>query len=88
MARITDVEIIEDRTVRLAFNDGSTRTVDLTPYLWGPVFEAIAGDDELFASVAVDPELGTIMWPDGAHLDPGALHGDYEATQPWKQLPH
>jgi len=88
MAEITDVEIVEDRTVELTFADGSTRIVDLTPHLWGPVFDAIAKDDALFAQVAVDPELGTIGWPTGAHLDPDVLHGDFEATQPWKQPHH
>lgn len=87
MAEVIDVEIIEDRTVKLAFRDGSTRIVDLTPYLWGPVFDDIANDDAVFAEVAVDPELGTISWPNGAHFDADVLHGDYEATQPWKQ-PH
>ena len=88
MAEITDVEIVADRTVELTFADGSTRRVDLTPYLWGPVFAAIAKDDALFAQVTVDSDLGTITWPSGVHLDPEVLHGDYEATQPWKQPHH
>lgn len=87
MVAITEVEIIEGRTVSLTFSDGSNRVVDLTPHLWGPVFDAIAKDDEVFAQIAVDTELGTIGWPNGAHFDPDVLHGDYEATQPWKQ-PH
>ena len=85
---ITAVEIVEDRTVSLTFSDGSTRAVDLTDWLWGPVFDAIAKDDDLFAEVAVDPEHGTIVWPNGAHFAPEVLHGDYEATQPWKQVRH
>jgi len=87
MVAITEVEIIEGRTVSLTFSDGSNRVVDLTPHLWGPVFDAIAKDDEVFAQIAVDTKLGTIGWPNGAHFDPDVLHGDYEATQPWKQ-PH
>lgn len=88
MAEITEVEVIEDRTVRLTFRDGSIRVVDLTSFLWGPVFDAIAKDDDVFAQIAVDPELGTIAWPNGAHLDADVLHGDYEATQPWKHIRH
>ncbi len=88
MAEITEVAIIEDRTVELTFSDGSTRVVDLTPFLWGPVFDPIAKDDDVFAQIAVDPELGTIRWPNGASLDPAVLHGDYETTQPWRQFPH
>lgn len=88
MAVITGVEIIAERTVELTFADGSIRVVDLEPYLWGPVFDAIAKDDSVFAQVTVDPERGTIIWPNGVDLDPDVLHGDYEATQPWKQPHH
>jgi hypothetical protein len=85
---ITEVEVIEDRTVSLTFSDGSTRVVDLTEWLWGPVFDPIAKDDDLFARVAVDPEQGAIVWPNGAHFEAEVLHGDYEGTQPWKQDRH
>ncbi|MBT8164090.1 MAG: DUF2442 domain-containing protein [Acidimicrobiia bacterium] len=88
MVDITRVEVGEGRTVSLAFSDGSERVVDLTEWLWGPVFEPIAKDDDLFAQVAVDPEQGTIVWPNGAHFDPEVLHGDYERSQPWKQDRH
>lgn len=88
MAEIIAVQILEARTVELKFADGSTRVVDLTPFLWGPVFQRIAADDELFSQVAVDPELGTIGWPNGADLDPDVLHGDYEPAEPTQQLPN
>ncbi len=78
MVDITGVEVIAERTVRLWFSDGSKRVVDLAPFLWGPAFEDIAADDELFNEVRVDPGTGTISWPNGADLDPDVLHGDYE----------
>jgi hypothetical protein len=78
MVDIIHVEIVEGRTVRLAFSDQSERVVDLSRFLWGSVFREIAADDELFAAVRVDPELGTIVWPKSADLDPDVLHGDYE----------
>ena len=86
MAQINDVRVIKNRTVELTFSDGSVR--DLTAFLWGPVFEDIAADDQLFAQVAVDPELGTIGWPNGADLDPDVLHGDFEPTTPPEHLPN
>jgi hypothetical protein len=79
---VTQVEVVEERIVRLTFSDGSERVVDLMPLLWGPVFEEIARDDDLFAQVRVDPDIGTIAWPNGADLDPDVLHGDYEPAQP------
>ena len=74
MVDVTSVEIVRDRTVRLQFADGSTRTVDLRPFLWGPAFERIAHDDEFFGQVRVDEEIGTIVWPNGADLAPALLH--------------
>lgn len=78
MVDVTAVEVVKDRVVRLEFSDGSERVVDLAPYLWGPAFTKIAADDQVFAQVRVDPEIGTIAWPNGADLDPDVLHGDYE----------
>ncbi|CAN5710874.1 MAG: DUF2442 domain-containing protein [Acidimicrobiia bacterium] len=82
MVDVTAVEIVKDRIARLWFSDGSERVVDLTPFLWGPAFEAIAADDEVFRSVVVDPETGTLSWPNGADLDPDVLHGDFEPSNP------
>lgn len=78
MVDVTAVEISEDRTVRLWFSDRSDRVVDLSPFLWGPVFADIAAKDDLFNEIRVDPEIGTITWPNGADLDPDVLHGDHE----------
>jgi Protein of unknown function (DUF2442) len=79
---VTKVEVVQERTVRLTFSDGSERVVDLKPLLWGPAFEKIAQNDDLFAEVRVDPDIGTITWPNGADLDPDVLHGDFEPVHP------
>ncbi len=60
--------------VRLRFEDGTDKTVDLDPYLYGPVFDVIRTDAEVFASVTVDPEAGTIVWRNGADLAPDVLY--------------
>ena len=36
------------------------------------------GRSGFFAQVRVDDELGTVVWPNGADLDPLVLHGDFE----------
>lgn len=82
MVDITDVEVLHDQVVRLRFSDGSERVVDLAPFLWGQVFEDIAGDDKVFAQVRVDSRTGTIFWPNGADLDPDVLHGDHQPANP------
>ena len=74
MVRIQDVEVLEPFRVRLRFTNGAAREVDLTVYLRGPVFEPIRNDPAVFRSVKVDPELGTIAWPNGADIDPDVLY--------------
>ena len=77
-ARIRSVEPLEGFVLRLGFDDGMTREVNLEDDLWGPVFEPLRQDPELFRQVRVDAELGTIVWPNGADMDPDVLHGDFE----------
>ena len=64
------VKPLEGFLVRLEFTDGSARTVDLEPYLHGPIFAPVRDDPHLFRSVRVDPEAGTIVWDNGADIDP------------------
>jgi hypothetical protein len=71
---ITDVEILHDHVVRLRFADGVDKTIDLEPYLHGHVFAEILSDPAVFASVKVDPDAGTIVWPNGADLAPDVLY--------------
>jgi hypothetical protein len=73
--RIETVEPLDGYVLRLGFSDGTTRDVDLEPELWGPVFEPLR-DPAVFRQVTVDHELGTIVWPNGADMDPDVLHGD------------
>jgi hypothetical protein len=75
--RVTSAEVQGHYRLRLGFSDGSSRDVDLTGKLHGPVFEALA-DASFFAQARVDNELGTVVWPNGADLDPLVLHGDFE----------
>jgi hypothetical protein len=76
-ARITSVEPLDGFLVRLGFDDGTVRELDLEGELWGPVFEPLRRDPQLFRQVRVDDELGTIVWPNGADMDPDVLHGDH-----------
>lgn len=73
MVRVTEVEVLEGYRLRLAFNDGTRRVVDLSTELTGPIFEPLR-NPRLFRQVRLDPELGTIVWPNGADIAPEALH--------------
>ena len=72
------VDVIEARHVRdhivwLKFADGTEGEIDLQSSLRGPVFEPL-DDVDYFKQVRVDPELGTIVWPNGADIAPETLY--------------
>ena len=77
-ARVRSVEPLDGFVLHLSFDDGTERQVDLEGELWGEVFEPLRENHELFRQVSVDAELGTIVWPNGADMDPDVLHGDFE----------
>lgn len=87
MVTVTHAEPLEGHTLRLRFDDGSERVVDVSDALFGPMGEPLA-DLDFFRRVRVDDELGTVTWPNGFDLDPDVLHGDYEPTpSPAAQTP-
>lgn len=73
MIRVTEVEPLGDFVLRLRFNDDSERVLDLEDELWGPVFEPLKANPDLFRAVRI--EGPTIAWPNGADIDPDVLHG-------------
>ena len=72
LVRVQSVEPGEGYTATIRFTDGSSREVNLAPYLKGPIFEAIRNDPALFRAMQV--EGGTIAWPNGADIDPDVLY--------------
>jgi hypothetical protein len=76
MAVVKDVRPREGYRLDVTFSDGSTRTVDLSSrVMHGRIFEPLR-DPEFFARVYVDHNLGTVVWPNGADLDPDWLAGE------------
>jgi hypothetical protein len=69
---LTGVRVVRDYELELIFETGETRVVDMAGRLFGPLFEPLRADYELFRQVGVD--AGTIVWPTGADWDPGELH--------------
>ena len=72
--RITQATVAGPSILRLSFNDGTAKVVDVAPLLIGPVFEPLR-DAAYFARVTLDPICGTVTWPNGADFAPEALHG-------------
>lgn len=71
---VTAVEPLADYALRLAFDDGIKRVVDLADELWGPMGEPLR-DPAYFRQVRVDLGVRTVVWPHGFDLDPDVLHG-------------
>jgi hypothetical protein len=75
---IIEVEVAGEYALRVTFDDGAVREVNLEGQLDGPVFEPLR-EPELFAQVEIDHESGTVIWPTGADLDPIVI---YEGLPP------
>jgi hypothetical protein len=84
LVRIQSVEVLHGFWVRLQFTDGTTREVNLDPYLYGPVFEPIRNDPTVFRSVKVDQRMGTIVWENGADIDPDVLYHNLKPA--WMEI--
>lgn len=86
MIRVKQVVPLDGFVVRLSFTDGTQREIDLEPFLYGPIFEPMRHDRDEFLKVLVDSRAGTIVWPNGADIDPDVL---YLGLQPaWRESPH
>jgi hypothetical protein len=70
---VVAVEVAGEYRLRLTFEDGTVRDVDFGDREWRGVFEPLR-DPEFFARVAVDPEAGTIAWPNGTDMAPEPLY--------------
>ncbi len=73
--RVTDVEHLGERRLRITFSDGLVRELDFAGTLGGVL--ATLDDDAAFSTVSIDSVAGTICWPGGIDLDPDVLHGDH-----------
>jgi hypothetical protein len=70
---VTGVDVIGDHKLRLTFEDGLVGDIDFTGRKWRRVFEPLA-DQAFFAQVRVDPEIGTVVWPNGVDMAPETLY--------------
>ncbi len=73
METVVAVKVVRPYVLDVTFDDGKRREVDLEPLLWGEVFQPLR-DPTFFTRVAVDEELGTVVWPNGADLAPEFLY--------------
>jgi hypothetical protein len=67
------VRHLERYQLRIEFDNGVTKEIDLEGELHGEVFEPLP-DPTMFSQVRLNPETGTIEWPNGADLAPEFLY--------------
>ena len=71
---VTAVEPLDNGQLYLQFEDGVEGVVSLTELIDFTGIFAPLRQPDYFARVRVDPELGTICWPNGADIDPDVLY--------------
>jgi hypothetical protein len=83
LVRVQSVEPREGYKVRVVFEDGTQKVIELEPYLHGPIFEPMRRDPATFRAMRV--EGGAITWENGADIDPDVLY--YGLTPAWMEEP-
>jgi Protein of unknown function (DUF2442) len=73
--RVNHVEYISGYRLELGFTDGLRKEIDFTDRIAGRggVFRPLA-DMDFFRQVRLDPEAGTIVWPNGVDFCPDVLY--------------
>lgn len=74
LVRVQSAVVVEGHTVRIEFEDGSTKQLDLAPLMHGPIFDELVDNPELFHQIEI--RRGTLSWPNGADIDPDVLYYD------------
>lgn len=59
--------------MRICFEDGRTSLINFRPVLSGPLFSPLL-DLGFFKEARLDPQAGTLVWPNGADFDPDTLY--------------
>jgi hypothetical protein len=71
--RVTSVQSVAPHTLAVEFDDGTRQVIDFRPVLYGTLLGPLR-DPLLFNQVRIDPEVRTLVWPNGADFDPATLH--------------
>ena len=71
--RVRSVDLLGGFRVRIGMTNGQSKEIDLEPFLRGPIFEPMRASSEEFARISVDQRAGTVVWPNGADIDPDVL---------------
>ena len=70
--RVCSFRIVGDYVLSVTFDDGTEQIIDFRPVLSGKLLGPLR-DLTLFNQVQIDPEVHTLVWPNGADFDPATL---------------
>jgi hypothetical protein len=71
--RVEAFQIEGPYLLRVQFDDRTEQVIDFRPVLAGELLGPLR-DLKLFEQVRIDPEVHTLVWPNGADFDPATLH--------------
>ena len=71
--RVLSFQIIAPYTLQVRFDDDTEQSIVFRPVLEGELYGPLR-DLSLFNQVRIDPEVHTLVWPNGADFDPATLH--------------
>jgi hypothetical protein len=83
--RVIFFEIQAPYTLRVCFDDDTEQIIDFQAILEGELFGPLR-DVFLFNQVRIDPEVHTLVWPNGADFDPATLHNWPERLPELKRM--
>jgi hypothetical protein len=71
--RVISFKIESPFTLRIQFEDNTEQVIDFKPVLAGELYRPLR-ELPFFNQVRIDPEVHTLIWPNGADFDPATLH--------------
>ena len=71
--RVLSFEAVAPYILRVQFDDKTEQIINFQPILTGELYKPLR-DIALFNQVRIDPEVHTLVWPNGADFDPTTLH--------------
>ena len=91
--RVESFDVVAPYALRVRVDDGAEQVIDFRPVLAGELYGPLR-ELSLFEQVRVDPEVHTLVWPNGADFDPATLH-DWPAhadalkacAERWQKIP-
>ena len=73
--------------LRVGFEDGTVRLVDLATELDGEVFEPLK-ELRVFRTARLNPDVDTVVWSNGADMSPDFLYEIGQPVKPQRRIAH